>query len=55
MICLLYRDVLCLASAAKVEQVYTIQACISRGGVTVEEVDNGRGKLRNNSFTIQCI
>ena len=45
MICLLYRDVVCLASPAKVEQVYTIQACINLSGVTVEEVDNGRGKL----------
>lgn len=43
LICLLYRDYLCLASAGKVEQVYTIQALIARKSLYVEEVDNNRG------------
>ncbi|KAH6997555.1 hypothetical protein BKA56DRAFT_469162 [Ilyonectria sp. MPI-CAGE-AT-0026] len=43
MICLLYRDLLCLASASKVDPIYTIQACIDVNGAKVEEVDNGRG------------
>ncbi|KAL6402898.1 rho guanyl nucleotide exchange factor [Ilyonectria robusta] len=43
MICLLYRDLLCLASASKVDPIYTIQACIDMNGAKVEEVDNGRG------------
>lgn len=43
MICLLYRDMLCLASAGKVDQIYTIQACITLNAAKVEEVDNGRG------------
>ncbi|KAL7942404.1 hypothetical protein V8C42DRAFT_360157 [Trichoderma barbatum] len=42
-ICLLYRDVLCLASAGKVDPIYTIMACINTDGVRIEEVDNGRG------------
>ena len=43
LVCLLYRDVLCLASAGKVDPIYTIVACISLSGVRVEEVDNGKG------------
>jgi hypothetical protein len=43
LICLLYRDFLILASTAKTEQIYTIQACIGLCEVSVEEVDNGRG------------
>lgn len=42
-ICLLYRDVLCLASAGKVDPIYTINACINLNGIKVENVDNGRG------------
>ncbi|KAL6858521.1 Dbl homology domain-containing protein [Trichoderma novae-zelandiae] len=42
-ICLLYRDVLCLASAGKVDPIYTIMACINIDGIRVEDVDNGRG------------
>ncbi|UKZ77861.1 hypothetical protein TrVFT333_005587 [Trichoderma virens FT-333] len=42
-ICLLYRDVLCLASAGKVDPIYTIMACINIDGIRIEEVDNGRG------------
>ena len=45
MVCLLYQDVLCLASAGKADQIYNIQAAISLASVKVEEVDNGRGKL----------
>jgi hypothetical protein len=44
LICLLYRDFLILASAAKSDQIYTIQACIGLCELSVEEVDNGRGK-----------
>ncbi|KAM0520172.1 hypothetical protein ACHAPE_003452 [Trichoderma viride] len=43
-ICLLYRHVLCLASAGKVDPIYTIMACINLDDVRLEEVDNGRGK-----------
>ncbi|KAI0911815.1 hypothetical protein F4823DRAFT_584306 [Ustulina deusta] len=43
MVSLLYRDCLCLATAAKADQVYTIQACISLDSIKVEEADNGRG------------
>ncbi|PTB64175.1 Dbl homology domain-containing protein [Trichoderma citrinoviride] len=42
-ICLLYRDVLCLASAGKVDPIYTIMACINVDGIRIEDVDNGRG------------
>ncbi|GJC91935.1 RSP [Colletotrichum higginsianum] len=47
MICLLYHNVLCLASASKVDQIYTIQACINMGGIKIEETDNGRESRRN--------
>ncbi|KAI0817675.1 hypothetical protein GGR55DRAFT_31000 [Xylaria sp. FL0064] len=43
MVSLLYRDYLCLATAGKLEQVYTIQACISLDSIKIEEADNGRG------------
>ncbi|KAK1969898.1 RhoGEF domain-containing protein [Colletotrichum sublineola] len=43
MICLLYHNVLCLASASKVDQFYTIQACINLDSIKLEETDNGRG------------
>lgn len=45
MVCLLYNDVLCLASASKIEQIYTIEACINIHNAKVEDVDNGRGTL----------
>lgn len=45
MVSLLYRDCLCLATAGKVDQIYTIQACISLDNIKVEEADNGRGKF----------
>ncbi|KAK1239664.1 hypothetical protein MKX07_001118 [Trichoderma sp. CBMAI-0711] len=41
-ICLLYRDVLCLAAAGKVDPIYTIRACINVDGIRIEDVDNGR-------------
>jgi hypothetical protein len=44
LICLLYRDFLILASAAKNDPIYTVQACIGLCELSVEEVDNGRGK-----------
>lgn len=43
MVCLLYRGWLCLASASKTDQIYTIQACLALTTVNVEDVDNGRG------------
>lgn len=44
LICLLYRDFLLLAAAAKTEQIYTIVACIGLCEVRIEEVDNGKGE-----------
>ncbi|KAK8083253.1 RhoGEF domain-containing protein [Apiospora saccharicola] len=43
MICLLYRDSLCLATAEGLNQVYAIQACIGLNTIKLEEADNGRG------------
>ncbi|KAL2134898.1 hypothetical protein VTI74DRAFT_10533 [Chaetomium olivicolor] len=43
MVALLYRDWLCLATAGKFDQIYTIQACVALTNIRVEEVDNGRG------------
>jgi len=43
MVCLLYPDVLCLASAGKADQIYNIQLCVGLASLKVEEVDNGRG------------
>jgi hypothetical protein len=43
LICLLYRDFLILASTAKTDQIYAIQACIGLSELGVEEIDNGRG------------
>ncbi|KAM4059431.1 rhoGEF domain-containing protein [Hirsutella rhossiliensis] len=43
LICLLYRDVLCLASAGKADQIYIIHACINLNGASIEDIDNGRG------------
>lgn len=64
MISLLYQDVFCLASAGKVDPIYTIMACINLNGAKVEDVDNGRGKtsitnrkealVADNNPGIQC-
>lgn len=43
LITLLYRDFLLLASATKMDQVYTVQTCIRLNDLRVEEIDNGRG------------
>ncbi|KAK2593123.1 hypothetical protein QQS21_009172 [Conoideocrella luteorostrata] len=43
LICLLYRDILCLACAGKVDPIYTIKACINVHKLKVEDADNGRG------------
>ncbi|KAJ2900511.1 Round spore [Zalerion maritima] len=43
MICLLYPECLCLATASKADQIYTIQACIGRHSIRVEDIDNSRG------------
>ncbi|EEU48396.1 uncharacterized protein NECHADRAFT_74501 [Fusarium vanettenii 77-13-4] len=41
MICLLYKDVLCLASGGKSDRIYTILACIDLHSAKVEDVDKG--------------
>lgn len=43
MVALLYREWFCLATASRIDQVYTIQTCIALSNIKVEEVDNGRG------------
>ncbi|KAF4980130.1 hypothetical protein FZEAL_3794 [Fusarium zealandicum] len=43
MICLLYKNVFCLASGGKFDTIYTILACIDLDSAKIEEVDNGRG------------
>ncbi|KAI1263023.1 Dbl homology domain-containing protein [Xylariaceae sp. FL1019] len=43
MVSLLYKNFLCLATAKKNEQVYTVQACLSLDSISVEDADNGRG------------
>ncbi|KAF4334632.1 hypothetical protein FBEOM_11520 [Fusarium beomiforme] len=43
MICLLYKDVLCLASGGRFDPIYTILACIDVHCSTVQNADNGRG------------
>lgn len=45
MVTLLYKDWLCLASASKADQIYTLQACIPLSQIKIEAVDNGRGKM----------
>jgi hypothetical protein len=57
MVAILYPDWLCLAMASRVEQIYTIQACISINNIKIEATDNGRGKaylLEDESLTT-CI
>jgi hypothetical protein len=44
MVALLYREWLCLATASRTDQIYTIQACIALANIRVEDVDNGRGR-----------
>lgn len=44
MVCLLYQNYLCLASAGRADQIYTIQLCVELASLKVEEVDNGRGE-----------
>ncbi|KAM0437510.1 hypothetical protein ACHAPT_001874 [Fusarium lateritium] len=41
MICLLYKDVLCLASGSKSDRIYTILACIDLRWAKVEDIDKG--------------
>ncbi|KAK4129595.1 hypothetical protein N657DRAFT_86481 [Parathielavia appendiculata] len=43
MVALLYREWFCLATAGRIDQIYTIRACIALGNIKVEEADNGRG------------
>ncbi len=45
MICLLYRDVFCIATAGKADAVYDIKACINVHKAKLEETDDGRGKF----------
>lgn len=50
MICLLYDEVLCLATTGKIDPVYTVLASIHLGGTKIEEIDNGRGKHQSIYF-----
>ncbi|KAL8403654.1 hypothetical protein RB594_008780 [Gaeumannomyces avenae] len=43
LICLLYRDWLCIAAAGRADQIYTILLCIELANLKVEDADNGRG------------
>ncbi|KAF3017465.1 hypothetical protein E8E14_009704 [Neopestalotiopsis sp. 37M] len=43
MVCLLYKECLCLATSSRSDQLYTIQACIGLNTIKIEEADNGRG------------
>ncbi|KAL8377801.1 hypothetical protein RB595_008470 [Gaeumannomyces hyphopodioides] len=43
LICLLYRDWLCIAAAGRADQTYTILLCIELANLKVEDADNGRG------------
>lgn len=63
MVSLLYQDVLCLANAGKVDQIYTIMACVNLNKAKVEDADNGYGRTMidkraaspvNNRPGIQC-
>jgi len=49
MVALLYREWLCLATASRTDQIYTIQACVSLSNIKLEEIDNGRGMLMSLS------
>lgn len=44
MVAMLYKNWLCLASASRVDQIYTLQACIPTSNIKLEPVDNGRGQ-----------
>lgn len=46
MVCLLYRDVFCLATAGKADQIYMVQACIDLNRARIDDADNGRGEAR---------
>lgn len=52
LVTLLYKDWLCLASASRIDLIYTLQACIPLSQVKVEAVDNGRGK--QSSLSVVC-
>ncbi|KAG8165120.1 hypothetical protein KVR01_005395 [Diaporthe batatas] len=43
MVALLYKNWFCLASASRVDQIYTLQACVPTNTIKIEPVDNGRG------------
>ncbi|KAI3397878.1 hypothetical protein diail_10279 [Diaporthe ilicicola] len=45
MVAMLYKDWLCLASASRVDQVYTLQVCIPTSNIKIEAADNGRGTI----------
>lgn len=44
MVAMLYKNWLCLASASRVDQIYTLQACIPTSNIKIEPADNGRGE-----------
>lgn len=54
MVCLLYTDVLCLASAGKADVMYTIHACIHIDRARIEDPDSGRGRQHMLRETVFC-
>jgi hypothetical protein len=50
MVALLYRDWLCLAIAGRVDQIYSVQACINVTTAEIEDMDNGRGEHDTESL-----
>lgn len=54
MVSLLYKDWLCLASASKADQIYTLQACIPLSQIKIEAVDNGRGTMTEEVASCPC-
>lgn len=53
LVALLYKDWLCLASASKIDQVYTMQVCIPVSQIKIEAMDNGRGRMA--VFHYKCV
>lgn len=47
MICLLYDNILCIASAALFETVYRVRLCIPKVGMRVEGPEGERGSFLN--------
>lgn len=50
MICLLYNRVFCLATAGKVDPIYTIMACIDLSEARIESTCSRRGNVEAQSI-----